>query len=101
MERKELKSACRNGDVDQVQRLLENKRRKLRKDDRDEALGEATWHGHAAVIALLLGKGARLNQLSFHGAVEQKKPEVFQELLKHGWDINSTKFQDPALRCVF
>ena len=100
MEREKLKKACRDGDVEQVQTLLENKSRKLRKECRDEALVEATRQGHIPIIALLLGKGARMNELSFSAMVEQKKPEIFQEFLKHGWDINSTRFQDPALRCV-
>jgi hypothetical protein len=50
------------------------------------------------IIELLLRLGAKVNVLSLESAIEREEPTVLQVLVDHGWDINSTEFEDTAIQ---
>lgn len=94
-----LLAACSEGTVDQVKAVLDASPASSQ-DELDAALEHATWRGDVEIVGLLLSRGARLKEISFIGATRTRNPALFEEFLKHGWDINSTEFGSPALRCV-
>lgn len=51
-----------------------------------------------SLVALLLDHGAQVTESVFRRACGSKDLVVFQCLLDHGWNINSTPFGEPALR---
>jgi hypothetical protein len=61
-------------------------------DELDNALLYAADKGHAGAVAEQLLHGARITELAFLGAARSQEP------IDHGWDINSTRFGDKALR---
>ena len=65
----------------------------------NDALYQATWKGHVTIAALLMSNGAHITKQTFLAAIRNEDFPIFQEFLNHGWDINSTEFGDPALRC--
>ncbi|KAB5583581.1 ankyrin repeat-containing domain protein [Coniochaeta sp. 2T2.1] len=70
--------------------------RKWREDLR-HSLFRAAWDGDAATVASLLSCGVELHQNSFIGSLRHLA--VFEELVNHGFDMNSTEFRgEPALR---
>ena len=93
----DLEAICAKGDLDQLQELFSSKP-KPSQDELDKALSVATWAGHAKVVGLLLSQRARITYSAFYGATSRENTAIFQEFLDHGWDINSTEFEDPALR---
>ena len=64
----------------------------------DECLESAMPGASIDIIRLLLQHGARLTILSFGKAIGRQDPAVFQLLLDHGWDINSTEFGRSAVQ---
>ena len=64
---------------------------------KQDCLKLAVRESSVATIKTLLSHGATLATSSFHKAIEREEPEVFQQLLDHGWDINSTEFEGTAL----
>lgn len=92
-----LATACSEGNVNLVETML-NANPTPSQGELDGALERATWAGHIEPVRLLLSQGARLNRMSFIGVVRSRDPAMFEELLQHGWDINSTEFGSPALR---
>ncbi|KAI4942814.1 hypothetical protein J4E91_009734 [Alternaria rosae] len=48
-------------------------------------------------IKTLISHGATFTDLSFYKAIDREEPAVFQQLLNHGWDIDSTEFGSPAV----
>lgn len=93
-----LKTACFDGDVEKVQKLITCDW-KLSQAELNDALYQATWKGHATIAALLMSNGAHITKQTFLAAIRNEGFPIFKVFLNHGWDINSTEFGDPALRC--
>ena len=51
-------------------------------------------------IKTMFSHGATLKDSSFSKAISREEPAVFQQLLDHGWDINTTEFGCPAVTFV-
>ena len=97
-----FESACEVGDVAALTRLIEGRDKSPEANEQwheelHDGLFAAAWHGHRAVVALLLSHGATLHESAFIASL--RHVAVFEEFLAHGFDINSTEFRgEPALR---
>lgn len=96
-----FKSSCRDGNLQEVSAWLAEHQHawppELEKV-KAEGLSGAVWASRRSVVAYLLSNGAKLNESAFVGCVSHKDREIFQEFLDHGFKINSTEFDDPAIR---
>lgn len=84
-----LVSACSNGDLEKVKSLV-LKRPKPPKDDLQTALYYAVAYEHDSTVTFLLEHGAKVDESATIGATKCRSTAVFQVLLNHGWDINSS-----------
>jgi hypothetical protein len=50
------------------------------------------------ILSLLLNKDAKLTATAFHKAIERHDTVVLQMLVDHGWDLDSTEFEWPAVQ---
>lgn len=58
----------------------------------DRCLGSVMPAGSLDMIKVLLDHGSKLTVSSTHFAIARQDSALFQLLLDHGWDINSTEF---------
>jgi ankyrin repeat protein len=86
-----LASAAREGNLDQVQRLLDLATNHSLRDLADGTpLMGAAREGHGPIVSLLLRQGAsvlghdRADQTALHWAAQEGRVEVAEELLDHG-----------------
>jgi ankyrin repeat protein len=91
-----LASAAREGNLDQVQRLLDLGTNHSPRDLADGTpLIGAAREGHGPIVSLLLQQGAsvfdhdRANQTALHWAAERGHVEVAEELLDNGADLSA------------
>ena len=92
-----LRSACQIGDDSAVTAILRQPRHHW-ENQLQEGLFEALSNSNRTVIGLLLSKGAKLDMSCFMISINRANQGVFEELLDHGFDLNSTEFGEPALR---
>ena len=67
---------------------------------KQDCLELAIREGSIETIKTLLAHGATLTYIAFLKAIHREEPAVFQQLLDHGWDIDSTEFGRPAVTSV-
>lgn len=64
-----------------------------------QALAESVQSSQPEIVNLLLSKGAEIDYQIFIAAVSKSDIHVFDQLLRHGLDINSREFGgETALR---
>lgn len=99
-----FQSACRSGDLDTVKTLLEQHGSpSLSGQDWEHelqrGLNEAASEGHQSIVAYLLSNGARVNPATLIFCIKKGNISIFEEFLKHGYDINSLdQYGNTALR---
>ena len=96
MKYRSLRSAARNGDLEEVQRLCDEGADLEAKDKRGFfPLGGAVANGHLEVAEYLLERGANINQCSQLSwspvfiAVNRRDPEMLELLLTYGPDLET------------
>lgn len=93
-----LKIASGTGLTDEVAAILSGPRESWA-EQLDEALLEAIAGSHRPTVKVLLDGGAKLKFGSYAILLNRKNVGVFQELLDHGFDINTREFGgEPPLR---
>jgi hypothetical protein len=95
----DLKEAIQANDFDRLEAALDV-RPSVSQEKLDECLKAAMPEASTDIIRLLLQRGAKLQMWSYGQAITRSEPEVFQLLMDHGWDIDSTEFGRPAVLLV-
>lgn len=91
--------ACQTGDLETVTKILNHETPQVSTAQLQDGLSNAVWGEHLAVADLLLSKGARVNRMAFLRAIDRGDPAMFEVLIKNGWDVNTTEFEEgTALR---
>jgi hypothetical protein len=90
--------------------IISNDRKPLRRwlgqdpepsyEAKQDCLSIAICQSSVETIKTLLSHGATLNDDSFQEAIEREELTIFQQLLNHGWNINTTEFGRPAITSV-
>lgn len=101
MEPKDLRKAIEKGQDNEVKTILDSNDTNFSEQELTNALYPAAREAKAQIVAQLLSHGARISEMAFLGACMSQAPAVFQQFINHGWDINSAKFGDPALRYAY
>ncbi|RDL30125.1 uncharacterized protein BP5553_10403 [Venustampulla echinocandica] len=94
-----LKGACSGGNPNLIKEHLDSNPN-TSQNELDQALSCAAEAGHGDAVDLLLSHGAHITKNAFYAAALSKSTAVFQQFVNHGWDINSTEFENPGLRLV-
>jgi hypothetical protein len=63
-----------------------------------ESLLSAMRNGSLEMIDILLNHGATVSLLTMSEAFTRAETAVFQQLIDHGWDVDSTEFQVPPVQ---
>ena len=66
-------------------------------EEMDYALQCAVLKGSVDIVETLQQYGARLTCFAFITAIKRGDPTLFATFLDHGWDINSTEYELPAV----
>ncbi|CAO2649935.1 Nn.00g012270.m01.CDS01 [Neocucurbitaria sp. VM-36] len=69
----------------------------LDQEELNKCLELAMPDGSLDTIRVLLQHGSKLNVFAYSKAIAREDPAVFQLLIDHGWDINSTEFENSAV----
>lgn len=98
---KEMIKAAKKGDIEIARGLLESDKGLIEARDKDgsTALHCATWKGHEAMVAFLLGHGADVNARNhndhwgttpLHAAAHANQAAIAELLIENGADVNAT-----------
>ncbi|KAF1846344.1 ankyrin, partial [Cucurbitaria berberidis CBS 394.84] len=66
----------------------------------DECLTSVMPEGSLGMIKILVRHGSKLTIFSFFKAIRREEPAVFQLLIDHGWNIDSTEFEVTAVHAA-
>ena len=91
-ERTPLTRACVEGDLEQVQRLIDKGANVEAKDDNEwTALAFACCKGHESIARLLIDKGAIIEAMSIELAAQTGHAALVELLVRAGVDINDNR----------
>lgn len=94
-----LYTAFKDGNAELVAEML-TKTRDRWQDQLQPSLFVSVSHCYYHIVDLLLSYGAKMDASTFRAVAHKEDARIFDEFLKHGFDINSTEFEEPILRFV-
>jgi hypothetical protein len=93
----EIQDAIGSDDTDKLLKLLRVHPERSYEELQD-SLTTAIATGSLRIIEILLDHGATLKYSSYDELSIREEPAVFKQLIDHGWDINSTEFEQPPVQ---